>query len=220
MEGSYRTRQSDADLNLPYTGQRCIPGDASQTDQNVDIAHKMSIAANTPVVSAVADGSDASARQVMPAIHFVPQKWTIPFKPLRFALHNSLSLAELLSASMLQGSAGNVFPYGQCTWWANQRYYELHRGFVPWRSNANAFQWVSRAIEFGWHVSDDPIVGSIMVLQPGIEGAYGLGHVGVVEQVLRDGRVIASSMNWGSHPGMVTQATYALGSGVSFLSNY
>jgi surface antigen len=197
------------------------------------MAHKMSIATNASVVSAVSDGSDASVRQAMPAIHFVRQKWTIPFKPLLSVFHGSLDLAEPLSASMLQGSVGNVFPlsasmlqgsagnafpYGQCTWWANQRYYQLHGSFVPWRVNANAFQWVARAIEAGWHVSGIPVVGAIMVLQPYVGGAYGLGHVGVVEQILTDGRVIASSMNWGKHPSMITKDTYVPGPGVSFIN--
>ena len=122
-----------------------------------------------------------------------------------------------LSASMLRGSAGNVFPYGQCTWWANQRFYQLSGSFVPWSTHANAFQWVNRAIDYGWHVSGIPIVGSIIVLQPYVDGAYGLGHVGVVEHILTDGNVVASSMNWGSHPSMVTDATYMLGPGVSFI---
>src|SRR5262249_36619444 len=144
-----------------------------------------------------------------------------PFKPLLSASHGLLGVAERsmsLSASMLQGSANNVFPYGQCTWWANQRYYQLHGSFVPWRTNANAFQWVDRALEYGWHVSGVPTVGSIIVLQPYVDGAYGLGHVGVVEQILPRGRVIASSMNWGSYPSMVTENTYVLGSGVSFIN--
>jgi surface antigen len=206
-------------LNLHFASQRCIPESVSQSYLIRDKAYKKSIVVKPPVVSVALNKSKGLEQRAGPAVHFVLQKSTKPFKPLLSAASSFLHTVPL-SASMLQGSADNAFPYGQCTWWANQRYYELHRGFVPWRSNANAFQWVSRAIEFGWHVSDDPIVGSIMVLQPGIEGAYGLGHVGVVEQVLRDGRVIASSMNWGSHPGMVTQATYVLGSGVSFLSNY
>jgi surface antigen len=221
-EGRYRIRQSDANLNLPYTSsQRCIPGDASQSDQNVDIAHKMSIAAHAPVVSAGLDGSDASARQAMPAIHFDPLKWTTPFKPLLSASYRFLDVTERsmpLSANMLQGSAGNVFPYGQCTWWANQRYHQLHGSFVPWRTNANAFQWANRAREYGWHVSGTPTVGSIIVLQPNVDGAYGLGHVGVVEQILTDGRVMASSMNWGKHPSMVTENPYVLGPGVSFIN--
>ncbi|PZW25258.1 hypothetical protein EI42_04310 [Thermosporothrix hazakensis] len=66
---------------------------------------------------------------------------------------------------------GNYFPAGQCTWWANQRYHELFGVWVPWTINANAYQWVDRAVEFNWHVSDKPVVGSIVVLAPGVTGS-------------------------------------------------
>jgi surface antigen len=112
----------------------------------------------------------------------------------------------------------NPFPYGQCTWWADQRYYQLHGVFVPWQTNANAWQWTTRAVQFGWRVSTAPQVGDIMVLQPGVQGAFGLGHVAVVEKVLSGERVIASSMNWGDNRGSVTDALFHAGPGVAFIS--
>jgi surface antigen len=111
----------------------------------------------------------------------------------------------------------NVFPYGQCTWWANQRYFQLHGIFVPWRTQSNAWQWTARAYQFGWHVSRSPTVGSIIDLQPWVQGAYGLGHVAVVERVLRNGHVIASTMNWGVYPWRVTYVQFAPGPGVTFI---
>jgi surface antigen len=113
---------------------------------------------------------------------------------------------------------GNAFPYGVCTWYADERYHQLHGIYVPWHSNANAWQWTARAYEYGWHVSRVPRVGSIMVLQGGVQGASWLGHVGVVERVLGNGRVIASSMNWGSYPGGVTSWSFSNGPGVTFVS--
>lgn len=115
-------------------------------------------------------------------------------------------------------SGYNPFPYGQCTWWADQRYYQLHRVFVPWHTNANAWQWTARASEFGWSVSAVPHIGDIMVLQPGVQGAYYMGHVAVVEQVLSDGRFMASSMNWGANRWGVSDAQFYAGPGVSFIS--
>lgn len=112
----------------------------------------------------------------------------------------------------------NVFPYGACTWWADQRYYQLHGFFVPWTSQANAWQWVTRAYQYGWHVSSFPAVGDIMVLQPGVQGAYWLGHVAVVERVLSNGQVIASSMSWGSRPLAVTTWQFTPGPGVAFVT--
>ncbi len=137
----------------------------------------------------------------------------------RRALTAPATLATL-AASLVAARAsgyGNFFPYGQCTWWANQRYHQLHGLFVPWKTNANAGQWKSRAYQFGWRVSHTPTVGSIIVLQPGVQGAYGLGHVGVVEQVLANGSVIVSQMNWGAHAGWVTETRFQSGPGVTFI---
>lgn len=114
--------------------------------------------------------------------------------------------------------SGNVFPYGSCTWWANQRYFQLHGVYVPWRTQSNAWEWTARAYQFGWHVSSRPSVGAIVDLQPWVEGAYGSGHVAVVEQVLPGGRVIASTMSWGANPWRVTYVQFTPGPGVTFIS--
>jgi len=114
--------------------------------------------------------------------------------------------------------SGNVFPYGTCTWWANQRYYQLHHVYVPWRTQSMAWQWTARAYQFGWHVSASPSVGAIVDLQPWVEGAYGGGHVAVVERVLPGGRVIASNMSWGAYPWQVTYVQFTPEPGVTFIS--
>src|SRR5260370_19062941 len=90
--------------------------------------------------------------------------------------------------SVATGSA-NTYPHGQCTWWADQRYHELHGVYVPWVSGSDAWQWTARAREFGWHVSHKPSIGAIMDLQPWVQGAYDYGHVPVVEQILRNSHV-------------------------------
>lgn len=130
------------------------------------------------------------------------------------------SATNLYHANVSSVAVGgrNVFPYGQCTWWADQRYHQLHGVFVPWRINANAWQWTARATDFGWRISTVPRVGDIMVLQPGVQGAFSMGHVAVVEQVRSGGRIIASSMNWGANRGSVTDAQFHAGPGVNFLS--
>lgn len=111
----------------------------------------------------------------------------------------------------------NVFPYPSCTWWADQRYYQLHGMFVPWHTQANAWQWTDRAYQYGWHVSSSPAIGAIINLQPGVQGAGGLGHVAVVERILSNGHVIASNMSWGAYPSSVTDVEFAPGPGVTFL---
>jgi surface antigen len=115
------------------------------------------------------------------------------------------------------GTDGNVFPYGTCTWWADQRYFQLHGVYVPWHTQADAWQWTARAYQFGWHVSSTPVLGAIINLQPYVQGAYGLGHVAVVEKILSNGHVIASNMAWGANPQQVTYVEFAPGPGVTFL---
>ncbi len=112
---------------------------------------------------------------------------------------------------------GDFFPHGQCTWWANLRYHELHGIFVPWTINSDAWAWDNRAHEFHWIVSSTPQAGDIVVLQPWVQGAYGLGHVAVVERVLWNGNVIASNMNWGVNRSRVTYVQFSPGRGVSFI---
>ena len=116
----------------------------------------------------------------------------------------------------IQG-VGNFFPQGQCTWWASQRYYQLHGVYVPWTTQSDAWEWQDRAKDFHWQVSSTPDVGDIIDLQPWVEGAYGLGHVGVVEQVLDNGDVIASNLNWGAYYWEVTDVEFSPGPGVSFI---
>jgi surface antigen len=112
----------------------------------------------------------------------------------------------------------NLFPYGQCTWYANQRFYQLHHAYVPWVMGANAWQWTARAYQYHWRVSGSPSVGAIVDLQPWVQGAYNLGHVAVVEQVLGNGDVIASNMNWGAYYWAVTRVHFSPGYGVSFIT--
>jgi N-acetylmuramoyl-L-alanine amidase len=113
---------------------------------------------------------------------------------------------------------GDTFPYGQCTWWASYRYFQLHGIYVPWKMQSDAWEWTARAKDFHWHISSTPSPGAIINLQPWVEGAYGLGHVAVVEKVLKNGHVIASNMNWGVFYWKVTYVEFSSGPGVSFIS--
>ena len=111
----------------------------------------------------------------------------------------------------------NWFPYPACTWWADQRYHALHGVYVPWRTQADAWEWTARAQQFGWKVSTRASMGAIINLQPWVQGAYGLGHVAVVEKVYGDGSVLASNMSWGSNPYSVVYVHFYPGSGVTFI---
>jgi surface antigen len=113
----------------------------------------------------------------------------------------------------------NLFPYGQCTWWAAQRYQEMHGFFVPWTTNSDAWQWTARAYDFHWHVSSQPSIGAIIDFQPGVQESSSVGHVGVVEQILSNGDVVTSNMNILGHSfGSVANLTFHPGSGVTFIT--
>jgi surface antigen len=137
--------------------------------------------------------------------------------------HNSLSCCAAPThgtspTSAPSNGAYNWFPYPSCTWWADQRYYQLHGTYVPWRTQANASQWTARAYQYGWHVSSVPSVGAIIDLQPWVQGAYGMGHVAIVEQVLSNGSVIASNSSWGGNPYAITYVHFSPGPGVTFIT--
>ncbi|HZS78534.1 MAG TPA: LysM peptidoglycan-binding domain-containing protein [Ktedonobacteraceae bacterium] len=126
--------------------------------------------------------------------------------------------SQVSSGPMPVRGRGNFFPRGQCTWYAAERYHQLHGIYVPWTTNSDAWLWTTRANQFHWHVSSSPGVGAIIDLQPWVQGAYGLGHVAVVERVLSNGHVIASNMNWGAQPWRVVDVEFAPGPGVTFIT--
>ena len=128
------------------------------------------------------------------------------------ALHASTS------ANMPPTGAYNWFPYPWCTWWADERYHELHGVYVPWSTNADAWEWTADAHQFGWNVSSSASVGALINLQPWVQGAYGSGHMAVVEQVYSDGSVLASNTSWGYNPYQITYVHFYPGPGVTFIS--
>jgi len=115
------------------------------------------------------------------------------------------------------GGSLSRFAFGQCTYWANMRYHALTGYWVPWLGNA--YQWAYGASASGWIVSSKPHVPSIIVLQPGVEGAGGYGHVAIVEKINTDGSVYTSDYNWYSNGGwdILSYVTFYPGSGVSFV---
>jgi surface antigen len=207
-----------------YTNQRiCVPSnvleEANGTGEVATFFLPQRLTAPVALVRnmGMADG-EKRIQPAAPAFQPVPRpKSQISVAQL---LHRNGFGFQARSRSIIGVPAGvsNAYPFGQCTWWAAQRYYQLHNVYIPWALNANAGQWVDRAREFGWHVSSVPTLGSVIVLQGGVEGAGFIGHVGVVEQVVGNSGVIASSMNWGNRPGMVTNSSFSEGPGVTFLS--
>lgn len=115
-------------------------------------------------------------------------------------------------------STYDAFTYGQCTYWADFRYHQLSGHWVPW--GGNAWQWAAGARAYGWNVSSIPHVPSIIVLQPGVQGAGYYGHVAVVESINKDGSVYTSNWNWYANGGgwaRWSSWNFTPGSGVSFV---
>ena len=97
-------------------------------------------------------------------------------------------------------SAGSLlWPYGQCTYWANYYYHQLSGYWVNWGGNAG--QWAAGASAAGWNVSTTPHVPSIIVLAPYVQGASGYGHVAVVTSIIDSTTVLTSNMNWWAYGG-------------------
>jgi surface antigen len=120
-------------------------------------------------------------------------------------------------STIIGGGGLNRFAFGECTFWANMRYHALTGYWVPWLGNAD--QWAYGASSSGWIVSSKPIVPSIIVLQPYVEGASYLGHVAVVERINSDGSVYTSNFNWYANGGydILSYWTFTPGPGVSFV---
>jgi surface antigen len=120
--------------------------------------------------------------------------------------------------NMATRGLGDPFAYGQCTYWASLRYHEYSGVWVPWVTQSNAGQWVARAQQFHWIIGGTPTLGSIAVFQSGVQGAFSLGHVAVVERVLAGGQFIASSMDWNFMGANVAYTQFHAAQGVSFIT--
>jgi surface antigen len=127
------------------------------------------------------------------------------------------AVVQQYNASLGISSSNNSFPYGQCTWWADERYHQLTGFYVPW--TGNAYQWAYNAPSYGWIVSSTPHIPSIMVFQPGVQYASSTyGHVAIAESINSDGSIRTSNMNvYGYAFGTVAYLTNYAGSGVSFV---
>ncbi len=112
-----------------------------------------------------------------------------------FQNHDGYDPYATYGQTMTNGSVSRPWPYGQCTYWANDRYQQLTGYWVPW--NGNADQWVAGAKLAHWGYSQTPHLPSIIVLMPGTQSASIYGHVAVVESINPDGSVHTSNMNWG-----------------------
>jgi surface antigen len=105
--------------------------------------------------------------------------------------------------------------FGQCTWWA-----QWERRDENLTHMGNAMYWASGAAARGYRVGSTPVAGATVVLQPGVEGASGAGHVAHVVAVYPDGWFLVSEMNFywnGGGWGRVDYRFAHTGWGVQFI---
>jgi len=86
------------------------------------------------------------------------------------------------SASSGMRSAYNWATEGQCTWGALAKWH-ASEGYYPGGWTGNAMEWASGAANAGYTVTGTPRTRSILVMQPGVHGSSGVGHVAWVTGV-------------------------------------
>lgn len=108
------------------------------------------------------------------------------------------------SGKIGQTVGDNPFPAGQCTWGADNlahifmatdpsAYPAGHNFIDVW---GNALDWASSAAGHGWTVVTTPHLDSIVVFQPGVQGAEApYGHVAWVTAVYSNGKFQIEEMN-------------------------
>lgn len=101
--------------------------------------------------------------------------------------------ASAPSASSGTRSSHNWATAGQCTWGALAKWYQSE-GYYPGGWTGNAMVWGSGAAAAGYTVSSVPRTRSILVMQPGVHGSSGVGHVAWVTGVSGN-RVTIIEMN-------------------------
>jgi surface antigen len=119
-------------------------------------------------------------------------------------IDNQIAALEL-PASVGDGTCGDNFAYGQCTW------YVASRRCIPWGGNAN--QWYYNAAAMGFQEGHTPVPGAVVVFWPGGDGASSIGHVGYVEAVGPSGNIPAgeflmSEMNFYGNGGGWARVDY------------
>lgn len=110
------------------------------------------------------------------------------------------------------------FRNGQCTDWTQQRRPDIVQSAYMRRydrvgpgevvTSWNAMYWTELATKAGLAIGRSPVVGAIMVYQPGSYGAGTAGHVAVVESVAPDRSFVVSQMN-SPYPNTVTWQRYS-----------
>ncbi len=130
---------------------------------------------------------------------------------LRAALAVLLGLVALGLLPGTPASAANLYPYGQCTYYAKKMRPDVGNHW------GNARNWAASARQAGFPVSATPRAGDIVVLQPGVQRVNRTyGHVAYVTTVR--GTWFRTVSMWGNEAnGRLHVVWYHTGPGVSFI---
>jgi len=107
-----------------------------------------------------------------------------------FALTHAKSTTTSSKMSTITSFPGDLYAWGNCTWWVSIRRSQINDP-IP-NTWGNAATWAERAADDGYVVDHIPSYGAIMQIS-NVDG--GLGHVAFVESVDPDGTWHISEMN-------------------------
>ena len=98
------------------------------------------------------------------------------------------------------GGGRNLYPPGECTWWAS-----IKRPDLPWfpDRSGEALNWATTAQKLGFPVGNTPVAGAIAVFQPNQYRAGSLGHVAYVTSVHGSKMTISEAGYAHTRPGHV-----------------
>lgn len=81
----------------------------------------------------------------------------------------------------LSAPTRNMFAAGNCTWYAAEKWRAATGKFPSWSGNAK--YWNNNAAPQGWTVTGAPAPRSVVVFEPGVQGASSAGHVAWVSSI-------------------------------------
>ena len=147
--------------------------------------------APAPAVQEVQAAEVAPVEEAAPAVQEVEQPQA----------STPAAAAPVTSAS----NGSNYYDWGTCAWYVFEQ--RSQRGLGVGGNWGNATNWANGAQSAGYSVTNSPSVGAIMQAPAYTNGAYGLGHVAIVESVNADGSILVSEMQFGGGLGDVNTRT-------------
>jgi surface antigen len=174
---------------------------------------------------AAAAEAKAAAERKAAAVKAAAQRKTTAAKASRDLTRRSLTSSTSAtkrttntstpSASSGTRASRNWATPGQCTWGALSKWYQSE-GYYPGGWTGNAMTWDSGARAAGYTVSGTPRARSILVMEAGVHGSSGVGHVGWVTSV-SGGRVTIVEMNALAGPYNYNTRTLTDGPGMKYI---